>query len=91
MQRWTEAADAGPSGVVAPREPPPAGAAEGGVATQVRAQVAAVQGWGGAERMWRGIVLGAMPVWAAFYGSYLLQLFWYAAAEPWTTPYLRPF
>lgn len=93
VQRWTEAADAGPSGALEPVEPPPArSTTEGGVATQVRVQVTgAAQAWGGAERMWRGIVLGAMPVWAAFYGSYMLQLFWYAAAEPWTAPYLRPF
>jgi hypothetical protein len=44
-----------------------------------------------AERRWRGLVLGAMPIWTAFYLTYMVQLFWYAATEPWPEGSPRPF
>jgi hypothetical protein len=43
------------------------------------------------ESRWRGLVLGAMPIWTAFYLTYMAQLFWYAAAEPWADVHPRPF
>jgi len=35
------------------------------------------------ENTWKGLLMGAMPIWTAFYLTYLLQLFWYSWAEPW--------
>ena len=43
-----------------------------------------------AETTWQGIVMGALPIWAAFYLTYVIQLFWYSWAEPWV-PGIRPF
>jgi hypothetical protein len=36
-------------------------------------------------------VMGAMPIWAACYLSFMVPLFWYAAAQPWQLPYVRPY
>ncbi|HLF40851.1 MAG TPA: hypothetical protein VI854_05175 [Acidimicrobiia bacterium] len=36
-----------------------------------------------AEDRWRGIALGAAAIWAAFYISLTIQLFWYALTQPW--------
>lgn len=35
------------------------------------------------ETTWKGIVMGGVTPWAAFYITYLIQLFWYSYAEPW--------
>ena len=35
------------------------------------------------ETTWKGIVMGAMPAWAAFYVTFLIQQYWYAYATPW--------
>lgn len=32
----------------------------------------------------KGLVLGALPIWGAFVIAYLIQLFWYGLADPWT-------
>jgi hypothetical protein len=94
VQRWVEGADGGPGGQVRATDAAEVNALAGSshgatIATAVRASTST--GWGGTERVWRGVVLGAMPIWAAFYLSYMVQLFWYAAATPWITPYVRPF
>lgn len=101
VQRWTEGADRGPAAAEPPVPPhhesiPVGTGADTGGGTAVAVEVAPVTAvastrWSGAERMWRGIVLGAMPIWAAFYISFMVQLFWYATAQPWTLPYVRPF
>lgn len=31
----------------------------------------------------KGLLMGALPVWGAFVIAYVVQLFWYGAAEPW--------
>jgi hypothetical protein len=38
----------------------------------------------GREVTWKGLVLGAVPLWGAFVIAFVVQLFWYAWAEPWT-------
>lgn len=39
---------------------------------------------------WKGLLVGAAGIWAAFYVSTLVQMVWYALTQPWTaTP--RPF
>ncbi|HEV7861443.1 MAG TPA: hypothetical protein VGR20_02045 [Acidimicrobiia bacterium] len=43
------------------------------------------------EVTWKGIAMGAVPVMTAFYLTGLIQLWWYSAAKPWTTPFVRPF
>ena len=35
------------------------------------------------EDTWKGIVMGGLPVWAAFYITFLIQQFWYSATQPW--------
>ena len=35
------------------------------------------------ETTWKGLVMGAMPIWTAFYLTYLIQIFWYSYATPW--------
>lgn len=35
------------------------------------------------ENTWKGIVMGGVAPWAAFYITFVLQLFWYSYAEPW--------
>lgn len=35
------------------------------------------------ENTWKGIVMGGLAPWAAFYITFVLQLFWYSAAQPW--------
>ena len=37
----------------------------------------------GSEATWKGLVMGAMPIWAAFVLAYAVQLFWYGSADPW--------
>ncbi|MET0984378.1 MAG: hypothetical protein ABW034_03120 [Steroidobacteraceae bacterium] len=36
------------------------------------------------ENTWKGLAMGAMPLWGAFVITYAIQLFWYGAVEPWT-------
>lgn len=43
-----------------------------------------------AETTWKGLVLGGIPIWAAFYATQLIQMFWYGAVDPWV-PSGRPF
>jgi len=35
------------------------------------------------ETTWKGIVMGGLAPWAAFYITMLLQMFWYSYAHPW--------
>lgn len=35
------------------------------------------------ESTWKGLAMGAMPIWAAFVLAYAVQLFWYGSADPW--------
>ena len=35
------------------------------------------------ENTWKGILMGALPIWGGVYITYLLQLFWYANVHPW--------
>lgn len=35
------------------------------------------------ENTWKGIVMGGLTPWAAFYITYVIHLFWYSYAEPW--------
>ena len=35
------------------------------------------------ETTWKGFVMGGLAPWAAFYITFLIQLFWYSAAQPW--------
>ncbi len=37
----------------------------------------------GRETTWKGIAMGAAPIWAAFYATQLIQMFWYSAVTPW--------
>ena len=37
----------------------------------------------GSEHTWKGLVMGGLAPWAAFYITFLIQLFWYSAAQPW--------
>ena len=37
----------------------------------------------GKETTWKGIVMGGLTPWAAFYITYVIHLFWYSYAEPW--------
>lgn len=53
----------------------------------------AMQGWAampervdfdfGSELVWKGMVMGALPIWGAFVIAYILQLFWYGSVDPW--------
>jgi hypothetical protein len=48
------------------------------------AQVPAAAGFDlRSEHTWKGIVMGGVSPWAAFYITYVIQLFWYSHAEPW--------
>jgi len=43
-----------------------------------------------ADDRWKGVLIGAAGIWAAFYVSTLFQIVWYALTQPWiATP--RPF
>jgi hypothetical protein len=35
------------------------------------------------ETTWKGLAMGAVPIWAAFYATQLIQMFWYSAVTPW--------
>ena len=35
------------------------------------------------ERCWKGLVMGALPIWGAFVLVFILHLFWYGATDPW--------
>ena len=35
------------------------------------------------ENTWKGIVMGGVAPWCAFYITFVLQLFWYSYATPW--------
>ncbi len=35
------------------------------------------------ENTWKGFVMGGLAPWAAFYVTYVVQLFWYSYAAPW--------
>jgi hypothetical protein len=37
----------------------------------------------GSENTWKGILMGALPIWGGLYITYLIQLFWYANVHPW--------
>ena len=61
-----------------------------GVPAGVGSRTPVVDGPISAEDRWRGLLMGAAAVWAAFYVSWLVQLLWYAITQPWVaTP--RPF
>lgn len=48
------------------------------------AQVPAGAGFAlGRESTWKGLVMGGVVPWAAFYLTFLVQLFWYSQATPW--------
>ena len=32
---------------------------------------------------WKGLTMGLLPIWGAFYATQLIQMFWYAGAQPW--------
>lgn len=35
------------------------------------------------ENTWKGLVMGGVAPWCAFYITYVIQLFWYSHAQPW--------
>ena len=35
------------------------------------------------EDTWKGILMGALPIWGGVYITSLIQLFWYANVSPW--------
>ena len=35
------------------------------------------------ESTWKGVVMGGGAPWAAFYITFVIQMFWYSAAQPW--------
>jgi hypothetical protein len=48
------------------------------------AQIPARAGFGlKRETTWKGFVMGGVAPWAAFYITYVVQLFWYSYAAPW--------
>lgn len=37
----------------------------------------------GRDTTWKGLTMGALPVWGGFVIAYVIELFWYGASNPW--------